>query len=210
MARLYPRNPSPLSFDEGLLRYLEEEFAAVEDAIRQLDPYGRWDDMRSPASRIITGGGAGDPDRDTDDGALLFSDTITERVFIHNQTSHRWAQGTLLRPHVHWGPTDTSPGSVRWKYEYKIANVGDAFPASWLSLSVTDASDAVLRQHQVAPFGNLDTTGFRKSCIILGKLTRDRAHAEDTYGSDAKLYEFDIHWQADGFGTSVEFPGASF
>lgn len=209
MARLYPRNPSPLTTEE-ILRYLEEEFKSIEDAIRLLDPYGLWDDMRSPAARILTGGGVGDPDRDATDGTLLFSNLVTERVFVHHQTSHQWAEGTLLRPHVHWGPIDTSPGDVRWKYEYKIANVGEAFPADWTELSASDTSDAILRQHQVVGLGNLDTTGFAKSCMILGKLTRDRSHAEDTYGNDAKLYEFDIHWQRDGHGTEQEFPGAAF
>jgi len=163
-----------------------------------------WDDLRAPASAINPPGGVSDPTRDTVTPGLLFSAGSDEIVHIIMQMPHSWLEGSEIRPHVHWAPTNTNTGSVVWQLEYQVVGIGDAI-GSWSTLSVTDPADGTDGKHQLASFSGISMTGHTLSTILLCRLSRLGTDGADTYNDDARLLEFDIHYQIDGLGSIQEF-----
>ena len=172
-----------------------------------LDWSNRWDDLRFPAQGINPPGSLVDADVESTTGMLLFAENRNEMVAGIAQMPHSWSEGSEIRPHIHWTPTDASAGDVLWKLEYQIKNVGEAFDFStgWSELTVLDAASGTNGSHQIAPFGSIDMTGNRISCCISWRLTRMGEDESDTYAEDARVIEFDIHYLTDSMGSVHEF-----
>lgn len=167
-----------------------------------------WDDLRAPASGINPAGTASPPDEDTTNGGLLFGSVSDEIVAIQIQFPHGWAEGTVIVPHVHWMKTTSASGTVCWKMEYKWAPIGEVMDAAFTSLSVTSTVDGTpdtdtANKHLISSFGEVSTTGKQISDMMLIRLSRDVS--EDTYGADARLLEFDIHYQINAFGSEHQW-----
>jgi hypothetical protein len=175
-------------------------------AFKGLDWSKRWEDLRFPAQGINPPGGVNDADVEATTGMLLFDAGSIEIAMGVAQMPHSWDEGTEIRPHVHWTPTNTNTGSVLWQLDYQIANPGEAFNFTdgWTTLQVLDAASGVSGTHQIAAFGEIDMTGKRISCCIHWKLSRAADDETDTYNEDARLIEFDIHYQNDRSGGSVQ------
>jgi len=168
-----------------------------------------WDDLRFPAQGIDPTGGTSDADRDKVDstyiGTLLFDSTSAQLIAGIAQMPHSWKEGSVIRPHIHWMPTDANTGNVVWKFSYVLANVNGVFQDSYLELTVTDAADGNANKHQITGFGEIDMTEYKLSTIMLWRITRLAANESDTYGADARLLEFDIHYQIDALGSGQEY-----
>jgi hypothetical protein len=65
--------------------------------------------------------------------------------------------------------------------------------------------DDTANQVLISSFGQIDMTGASLSSLLLWRLSRLGGEAEDTYGADARLIEFDIHYQIDSNGSMTEF-----
>lgn len=172
-----------------------------------------WDDARAPATTINPPGQASDPDREAATGLLLFAAGGTELIYLALQLSHGWAEGTNVKPHVHWTKTTSAGGDVLWRCEYDIAGPGDTFAGSWTLLadqtstvSGTPDNDTAW-EHLISTFGELDMSAFSgdTSVQLLFKISRIGGDAADTYGADARLIEFDVHFQRDSYGSNEEF-----
>ena len=163
-----------------------------------------WEDLRFPAAGINPPGAASDPGRDTTDGRLSFSASATNVIAIQAQMPHAWKEGSVIVPHLHWSPTNTHGGSVYWRMEYKVANVGETFPGSFTPVNILAAGAGVSDAHQLASFGDIAMTGKRVSCMLLILLSRIGGEGTDDYNAACKLNEFDIHYQVDGFGSTLE------
>lgn len=175
-----------------------------------LDADGKWDDIRSPATGINPTGPASPPGVDADDGGLLFDAASTEVCSVYVQMPHAWKQGSVIVPHVHWSKTTSASGNVYWRLEYKIANVDGTFPGSWTTANVTATSPVIsdtntADKHLVSDFGEIDMTGYTASCMLKCRVSRIGGDALDTYGADAKLLEFDVHYLVDSLGSGGEF-----
>ena len=162
-----------------------------------------WDDLRAPASSINPVGSLTPPSIDSSDGSLLFSTNDTVAIWF--QLPHGWREGTELRPHLHWVKTTTGAGLPNWQMKYKFANAGEVLPAfSSLVSSTVGVSDSnTINKHALSYFPAIDATGKLISsmlCVVL-----QRTSAGDTYGADAKLLEFDIHYQVDSTGSRQEY-----
>ena len=164
-----------------------------------------WDDLRFPAAGINPPGAAADPTIDTTDGRLVFSASAENIVAIQVQMPHSWKEGTDIHPHVHWSPTSTNTGDVKWQIKYKVANINEAFPAEWTTITVLSAGAGASDTHQIANFEDVAMTGKTFSCMIMMLVSRLGADAADTYTGTAKLNEIDLHYQIDKFGTSEEY-----
>ena len=166
---------------------------------------GAWDDMRFPASGINYLGVTDEPDTSTTDGTLLFDPTTAETIAVQVQLPHSWKEGSAIKPHVHWCKTTSAAGTVVWSMLYAWANVGDVMPAlanlTTATAVVSDEDTADL--HAISTFGEIDATGKTVSSMLL--IVLGRLATSDTYGADAKLFEFDIHYQIDALGSEGEF-----
>lgn len=167
----------------------------------------QWDDLRAPATALNLPGGANDADRDANDGTFLFSAITTEQILAVLQMPHGWKEESAIKPHVHWSKTTSAAGGVAWTLEYKWFDVGDAHGSYSSPVLATEAQpdDDTADQHAIATFGEVAGTGMLISSIFIARITRDHDHASDTYAADARLYEFDIHYQIDDRGSAQEF-----
>lgn len=193
--------------DLGLLS-VDEATGLITDQITKPGVY--WDDMRNPASAINPPGLASDPDFDTTNGLYLFDSSATELLFISAQMPHGWKSGSGIVPHVHWQKTTSASGNVFWQLDYKKAPINEVMDASFTTLTTssvvggtpdTDTAD----KHLISSFGLLDMSDMDISDMLIFKLARIGGNAADTYGADARLLEFDIHYRINQPGSIAEF-----
>lgn len=167
-----------------------------------------FEDLRFPAQALAAGATAADP-------CAVIGSTLRTRCFdgattaesmeVSVQFPHRRRLNSIIYPHVHWGPSNTDAGNVKWQLEYSCANINDTFPAS-STISVIDASDTVAHKHQIVAFPEIDTSLYGTlSSMCLMRIFRNPADGSDNYESDAELYEFDIHYEVDTDGSRSEY-----
>jgi hypothetical protein len=169
-----------------------------------------WDDLRAPASAINPPGAVSDPDIDTTIGGLLFAASGTEIVYLQMQFPHTWAEETYIVPHVHWQKTTSAAGDVMWQLEYRWAPINEVMDAAWTTLTASNAVDGTTdtdeaNKHLITSFGRVETAGKQVSDMLIIRLARLGDDAGDTYGADARLLEFDIHYQVNSLGSDYEF-----
>jgi len=165
-----------------------------------------WDDLRFPASALSPQNqNAAVPEYDTTNVGWLFDDSQTESITIIAQLPHAWREGSDVEAHVHW--EQSADDSVVWQLQYKWANVGGAVPGSWSTVKDSGNSQSYTSGtlHQLTGIGTLDGTGKTLSSVIKMKLSRLGASSGDNHSGDILMTEFDIHYQIDGFGSSLEY-----
>ena len=168
-----------------------------------------WDDLRVPITSTKFGG-TQDPDfaKFLDNGsgsqgvfAHLFDKALEEEVYISVQMPHSWREGSDVRAHFHWAPTDTDTGNVIWGIEYSWANITGTFGNTTIT-TVTDAADGTANKHQMTSAIVIDGDGFTGSSMMVCRLFRAAANELDTYDADAALLEFDLHYEVNKMGDS--------
>jgi hypothetical protein len=177
-----------------------------------------WDDLRTPG-HVVRTSGSSPPDVIGGFGgnaslyALQFDGGSTvEEVFIDIQLPHTWNQGTVIYPHVHFSPVSTNSNdavsrAIRFVLEYTWASVNDSFGViSSYEMTAAFIPNASQWKHLIAAGeGGLDGAGKRISSILKCRLYRDPTHASDTYPQDVALNSFDIHFQVDSMGSTLEY-----
>jgi hypothetical protein len=171
-----------------------------------------WDDIRVAANSVRLPGGPTDPafSQFRDDGGVstgvftfFFAAGALNEVHFTVQIPHKYKLLTPLYPHVHWSPTNTNTGFVRWGLEYTIQCIGSVFPLT-STLTVDDPGNGVDREHQIVSFDTISgATISTVSCMLDCRLYRDATN--DDYNSNAAFLEFDIHYQIDSTGSDREF-----
>lgn len=203
--------------DSSGIYHLREDgvLESVQDAIRAQGTGSeglRWDDIRTSATTVNPPGLASDPDRDTSDGTLLFDASGTELIFIEIQMPHDWKEEDDIHPHIHWCKTTSATGDVVWQLEYKHFPINAVGDSSFTSLGEKYTAEFTEQDtedwHQITSLGYMDMTGKGDSHVILFKLSRIGSSSNDTYGADAKMLSFDIHYRRDSRGSVIEYPGA--
>ncbi len=173
-----------------------------------------WDDLRFSAGNITPIGASGNPGiSNADDeylGTLLFDAAATEKIHVIAQMPHSWKEGSDIEPHIHWMKTVTGSGNVYWQYEVAIANPGAAFSAvdtqgAYTETTTTGSSSEEDTFHFLTPLPTISMSGKKISCILLIRIARVGGNGNDNYANDARLLEFDIHYQVDSFGSRFEY-----
>jgi hypothetical protein len=170
-----------------------------------------WDDLTFPATAINPPGAASDPGREATTGLLLFDASAVELIYCLAQMPHRWKEGTAIRPHVHWTKTTSADGDVAWRLRYQIIGIGDTGPGTWsdgeiVTTPVTGTPDGdTAWEHLLTNFTEIPMTGQTLSSCVLFELARNGSDEGDTYGADARLLEFDLHYEIDSLGSAEEF-----
>jgi len=181
-----------------------------------LEYYPQYDDLRSPSSAVNPPGAVSDPDIDPNDGAFLFGSGSIEILPIINQMPHSWKRGTFVYPHIHWTKTSDAAGDVIWEYKYRIIQNNAIAPAwsSWIaapdrsyepgSTQMTIMDIFPILEIPVAVFPEINV-----SAIFSVVVRRNTGSSSDTYGADAKFWEFDIHVLNDSQGSTLEISKGS-
>lgn len=169
-----------------------------------------WDDLRFPATAVNPPGLGSDPDFDTTNGGYLFDASSTELVFFAAQMPHQWREESTIRPHVHWQKTTSATGNVYWRMEYKWAPKNTVMDAAFTTLNVTSTVSATpdtdeADKHLISSFGDITASGKGLSDMLMIKISRIGGDAADTYNSDCRLLEFDIHYRSNSLGSVAEF-----
>ena len=172
----------------------------------RLEYYPQWEDLRAPATAINPPGAVSDPDIDSDDGAFLFDSTGIEQVPVIFQMPHDWKQESIIHPHAHWVKTSDATGEVIWQYRYKVWNIDEIAPSwsSWITADGRSQEPGATQVTVVEDFPEIDMTGFKISCMVSFQFRRDPTNENDDYGADAKLWEFDLHYLRNSFGSNLE------
>lgn len=174
---------------------------------------GRWEDLRFPAQGLNPAGSAKPPTIDTSTypGTLLFADNADNHIGGIAQMPHAWEYGSTISPHIHWSKVtaDGSSLDVAWKFRYALCAIGSAPTAfsSWGDHTLVVGDLSTLEVQNLSIFPEIDMTGYTGSCLVLWEIMRDVS--ADTYGDDARLYEFDIHFQIDKLGSQEKAPSES-
>jgi hypothetical protein len=197
----YEPAPGPSKL-EHVLEYLARELRRLAGHTHD-EPY--WDDLRTPATAITPPGLPSDPQWDTSAVGWLFDQASPELLHIVLQMPHTWRGGTI-RPHVHWEKTTSLSGSVAWQIAYQWCRVGEARDAeTTLSATTVVAYTAAANTHLITKLGDISASGAEISDILVVRLSRDTSNPGDNYSADARLLEFDIHYQVDSPGSLYEY-----
>ena len=171
-----------------------------------------WDDLLTPLSAVILGGGITDPTFATFLGgvrAYSFSDQAQavneQEVFFSAQLPHSYKEGTDIFSHVHWSPSTTAAGTVRWGLEYTWQIYGDGANVVFASPTIIYAelsTNSTAHEHLLAEFPAIDGAGKTISSILICRLFRNSSHANDTYNGDSAFaLEHDFHFEKNTDGS---------
>ena len=164
--------------------------------------YEGWDDITADLSSANVAG-ANVPDWDVFRNGIYaykFSATLMKEVWITFHVKHDYKYGSAVYPHIHWSPITTSTGTVRWGFEYTVAKGHDqqAFPATVTVYVETTISSNKQYQHIISEVVDNDAfDAFEPDTLILMRIFRDAAHANDTFPDAVFAFTADIHYQGD-------------
>jgi hypothetical protein len=140
--------------------------------------------------------------------AYNFSASSMQELFMQPlHVDHDYKPGSLMYPHIHWSPDDTNTGVVRWGIEYSIAmgHGQQAFPSP-TTLYLEQAGSGTAYMHQIIE----DTAGINLNVepdsLVIMRVFRDAAHANDTYTGVAWGHMLDMHYQSDRKNTINKAP----
>lgn len=163
-----------------------------------------WNDLQIQATQFKSGVSS-KPDFDFTEVGYAFDPDVNETIYITAQMPHAWAEGTDIKPHIHW--MTQAAGDVVWQLEYRWTNVGEiaasGFTATTAWTPVFTWSSGML--HNITSLGTIAGAGKTLSSMLQIKITRLATDAADTYGIDALMIEFDLHYQSDGLGSDQEY-----
>lgn len=123
-----------------------------------------------------------------------------EQVSTVLELNHNWAEGTIIKPHIHWYPTTSAAGSVKWQMEYVIVASDGVVPAS-TTISVIQSAGGVAWTERFASFPDIDASGYLIGSQMHIRIFRDPADGDDDYGADAALATFGLHVLLDTLGS---------
>lgn len=109
--------------------------------------------------------------------------------------------------HIHWSPSDTNTGVVRWGIEFTVAKGHNqqVFPAT-TTIFLEQAGNGVAMQHQLIQVEVGTNLNIEPDTLILGRIFRDGAHDNDTYTGAAFGHEIDLHYETDRLATLNNTP----
>lgn len=206
----FPRFDSS-EYDSHKMRVLVEELERLVGAYQASQNEEGWDDITADLSAGKAVGVNSPTWAVFRDGieAYSFSASQMNEIWITFHVKHDYKEGTLVFPHVHWSPNTTSTGTVRWGLEYSVAKGHDqmAFPASTTVYVETTISTNKQYQHFISEVSDGDAfDALEADTLILMRIFRDGAHANDTFPDAVFGFTADIHFQGDRQFTPYKAP----
>jgi hypothetical protein len=183
-----------------------------------------WDDLRVSADTTKLAGSK-DPgyavfktDGAVSQGVFLywFSDSTEEEVYFSVQLPHAWAEGTDIKPHVHWVAASTAVAAgtdACWGLEYTWANINGTFGNTALIYGDEQTNGATetitAGKHYITALPTISGSGKTMSSMLICRLFRSVSppipgYTDDLVG-DAGLLEIDFHIQINSLGSDDEY-----
>jgi len=130
------------------------------------------------------------------DGAATVED-----ISACKELNHDYREGTAIVFHVHWYPTTSAIGNVKWQLEYYITD-HDSTPVKG-TIAIVAPAGGVAWAAKRADFAALDlgvmaTIGAQ----IHFRFFRNPADVQDTYAADAAVATVGYHYQTNSRGSS--------
>ena len=217
-------NPPTTSTDNSVVRWGGVDGDTLQDSALIVDDVGNastasitlsgaspitltdtvWEDLRVPMT-AVKAAGVRDPGfiKFKDDGAAStgvfahhFDKSAEEELFFSAQMSHMWKEGTDLKPHVHWAPSDSGAGNVGWGLACTWDNISGTYGNTTIT-TVTAAAGGVADKHILSSFPDISGSGKTFSSMLVCRVFRSAAVGADTYDDDAALLELDFHYEID-------------
>jgi hypothetical protein len=175
----------------------------TDTVVNSFDGQYGWQDLRGNFIGSRLGTGANAPSWTNVVGGIYgytFGATGSDEIWVTFHIPHDYVPGTVIYIHMHWAPTTTNTGVVRWGIEYSVAKgySQGVFPATTTTFLEQAGSGTVL-QHQIieTTLGNaIPSTNLEPDSLILVRAYRDGSHVNDTYTAGAFGFEVDLHYQS--------------
>jgi len=138
----------------------------------------------------------------------------TMEVFSNFHIPHSWRAGTMLYPHVHFTVLNNTAGVVRWGFEYTFARRHDSsshttFPATQvivIDFSIPANSADTHFVCEAPEAGGITGTNLEVDAMVLTRIYREGAHANDTYPGSCFGITADLHIEVDRAATPNRAP----
>jgi len=201
----------------GSSRFIQHLFIKLKETFGRIRPASGWKDKEAPLANAKVAGANVPTWAVVLDGiyAYKFSATAMNEVWITFHLPHDMAyaytdvtgivQPPKLYPHVHWSSDGTNTGTARYGIEYTYAKgYGvEVFPAS-TTVYIEQASDGTANKHFIAEVADVDAIAnpeFETDGLLLCRVFRDGAHANDTLTDASFVFTVDMHYLSDGLET---------
>ena len=181
---------------------------AANGALRLTGSAMVWDDLRVPME-ATKNGGANDPtfSQFSNNGAgsrgvyaySFPTNTAARELFFSVQMPHTWFEGSDIRPHVHWAPSNINAGNVVWGLECTWNNMNSL--VSTTTINTVTAATPLSKNIIVSALPAMIGTGKDISSMLSCRIFRDSNNVLDTYNSAVFLLEVDFHYQIDSMGS---------
>jgi hypothetical protein len=136
-------------------------------------------------------------------------------AFAEFHIPHIWKPGTMMYPHVHFTLLSSAAGTVRWGFEYCFARTHrsashfryqETTATIYLEHEIPANSERVhfvveAAEGQGIPGADLEVDG-----MVLCRVFRDGAHANDTFPGEVFGITVDLHTETDRIATPFRFP----
>lgn len=159
-----------------------------------------WDDLMFP---FTTGANAGTGYPTFSSDSLYYTFVVDTTgpskciMYFIVQMPHRWKAGSTIYPHVHY-KHETAVGTPSFKIKYKWFNIGASAITPWKWVALTTTTGTTDNTNQVCNGGTISGVGKTVSSILLVQVYLGAAP------TNVIAYQFDIHYQIDGFGSDQE------
>ena len=118
------------------------------------------------------------------------------------QMPHKWKEGSKIYPHFHYKHT-TAQGTPTIKVKYKWYNIGSTINEGWRWLNMSTTTGTTNLSHQIA----YSTLGITATGKTISSILLMEVYLGATTGATKTCfgYQFDIHYEVDGFGSKTEY-----
>lgn len=139
----------------------------------------------------------------SDIDAYHFPAAVEKKLGLRMNINNDILADSIIYPCVHWSPKDSNTGTVRWKIELSIANVNGTFTDGGV-VYLEQSGGGTTAQHQRIELQESTITAPSPNAMIIGNISRDSTHVNDTYTGEAVLHGITLNYQSDRIGTPAK------
>jgi hypothetical protein len=118
---------------------------------------------------------------------------------------HDYAYGQPIEVHIHWRPSTTGIGNVKWFLDWEYSPPqGDPLPQTSIAVIHSLLTPQQYR-HELISFGELPNLGYLLGGKIGFNLRRAPSDTQDTYADDALFEQIALHVPCDTLGSRQRY-----